>query len=384
MEFLSKIDYTTEGDEDTYAGPEALLESDIKVIIEDVEIAQTDGTYPWTVTPLGSNAFEVVFSNGNLAANLALRIYRDTNKTALYKEFSNAPLNATDLNQSFKKILYIEQEAYDVLTEVSSLFAQTGNVPNPGTGQENDYMPITESGNWTIKGPTAIKEAMDLDIGASVQFSSVNADTLLADNFTVDTVSANTMTFNTIKGDLTLSSAGSEIGQVAVESPLKLSLKADNDIQLKVGDATPWRFTKGTGASPYYYILTNYDPLPTGIDYKTGSIMLSGTDAVVTAANTPKAFALVSSTATAPYLTSNRNNYNVSSMTKNGTGDYTLKFNLNTFADVYYIPTFSLHSASNTFIMFDVFSTTVSEMRVKTYDSTESLTDAGAFSVTIT
>jgi len=380
MEFLSKIDYTTEGDEDTYAGPKALLESDIKVIIDDVEIAQTDGTYPWTVTPLGSNAFEVVFSNGNLAAGLALRIYRDTNKTALYKEFSNAPLNATDLNQSFKKILYIEQEAYDVLTEVSSLFAQTGNVPNPGTGEENDYMPITESGNWTIKGPTAIKEAMGLDIGASVQFSSVNADTLLADNFTVDSVSANTMTFNTIKGDLTLSSAGSEVGQVSIQTPLKLSLKADNDIQLKAGDATPFRFTTGVGS---YYLLTNYDPLPANKDFKDGSIILSGTDAVVTAANTPKAFALVSGTTDSPYLNSDRNNYNVSSMTKNGTGDYTLKFNSGTFSDAYYIPTFSLHSGSITFVMFDVFSTSTSEMRVKTYNSVETLTDAGTFSVTI-
>jgi hypothetical protein len=380
MAFLSKIDYTTQESQTDYAAPKALLESDLRMIIDEVDIPQTDGTYPWSVTTLGDNSFTVVFDSAP-AAGLALRISRDTDKTGLYKIFSNAPLNATDLNQSFRKILYIEQEAYDVLTEVSGLFAQTGNVPNPGTGEENDYMPITEGGNWVVKGPTAIKIAMDLDIGSDVQFSSVTAPNVLADNFTVDSVSATTMTFNTIKGDLTLSSAGSEIGQVQVESPLKLSLKADNDIQLKVGDATPWRFTKGSGSM---YLLTNYDPLPAGYNTNNGSIILSGTDSVVTAANTPNAFALVSGTTDSPYLTSNRNNYNVSSMTKTGTGDYTLKFNLNTFADVYYIPTFSLHSTSTNFIMFDVFSTSTSEMRVKTYNASEVLTDAGAFSVTIT
>lgn len=380
MAFLSKIDYDTAGDQDTYATPNALLESDIRVIIDDVEIAQTDGTYPWSVTPLGDNSFEAVFSLGNLPAGLALRIYRDTNKTALYKTFTNAPLNATDLNQSFKKILYIEQEAYDVLTEVSSLFAQTGNVPNPGTGEENDYMVISEGGNWVVKGPTAIKIAMDLDIGSDAQFSSVTAPNVLADNFTVDSVSATTMTFNTIKGDLTLSSAGSEVGQVSIQSPLKLSLKANNDIQLKVGDATPFRFTKGIGS---YYILTNYDPLPATYDFRDGSIILSGTDAVVTAANTPKAFALVSGTTDSPYLTSNRNNYNVSAMTKADTGDYTLEFNAGTFSDLYYIPSFSLHSVGAEFILFDVVLTTATTMRIKTYNSALQATDSGAFSVTI-
>jgi len=308
MTLLSKIDYTTNGTDASYSFTfEVISHADVKVSLDEIDIPQADATYPWSLNSLTAPT-QVVFGSAP-AADKALRISRTTDKTSIYKTFTNGPLNATDLTKSFKKVLFIEQEAYDLLTESTTLFNDSGNLPQPRDGEEDDWLLITEGGNWVIRGATVVKDAMGLGQNDDVEFASISVTDVTSVNFSGTNFEADHLKVKDyVEGPLVIKDDTSNYARIRSEGNKPLIIGSDNLIKLNVAGEERWRFTQ--------QMLHNYkdDALPAGTDHTNTVIALSGTDAMVLAANTPKAW----SECTDAGVLSNA--YGVSSVVKVGGG----------------------------------------------------------------
>ncbi len=316
MVFLSKQDYTTDGTTTTWSIPfEVISHADVKVSIDEIDIPQADATYPWSLNSLTAPT-QVVFDLAP-AADKALRISRTTDKTAIYKTFTNGPLTAADLTNSFKKVLFIEQEAYDLLTESTTLFNNSGNLPDPQTGEEDDYLLITDGGNWVIRGATVVKDALGLGRNDDVEFGSISVTDVTSVNFSGTNFEADHLKVKDyVEGPLVIKDDTSDYARIRSEGSKPLIIGSDNSIKLNVAGEERWRFTQR--------MLHNYkdDALPAGTSHSNTVIALSGTDAMVLAANTPKAWVSINQPPATPASVTLIKNYGVSAVTRAGVGSY--------------------------------------------------------------
>jgi hypothetical protein len=316
MTLLSKIDYTTNGTDASYSFTfEVISHSDVKVSIDEIDIPQADATYGWSLNSLTAPT-QVVFDSAP-AADKALRISRTTDKTSIYKTFTNGPLNATDLTKSFKKVLFIEQEAYDLLTESTTLFNNSGNLPQPRDGEEDDWLLITEGGIWVIRGATVVKDALGLGITDDVDFASFSVTDVSSVNFSGSNFEADHLKVKDyVEGPLVIKDDTSNYARIRSEGNKPLIIGSDNLIKLNVAGEERWRFTQ--------QMLHNYkdDALPAGTDHTNTVIALSGTDAMVLAANTPKAWVSIEQPPATPTSVTLIKNYGVSAVLRAGVGDY--------------------------------------------------------------
>ena len=331
-DIISRITYpSTNGSQDTFNFPfEVLSTADIRVELDGVNIPQT-GTVPGNLNPWSpnseSNPTAVVFDSAP-AAGQNLIIYRETDRTAIYKTFTNEPLAADDLNKSFKKLLFIEQEAYDYVEEVNDQIS-TGpstNVPEPTESQADDHFLVTENEQWVIKNSAEVKDVLGFGINDTLTVTNIEAVGYVSSM----ELSGTSGTFDTIKlgtvsGNLYLVDEGQDYTVIQNNSSEPLILDGAS-IVLKVNGVEKFRIGDPVGGKDS--ILHNYgDALPAAITNSNNvGIALSGTGKVI-AANAPKAWGVVSGTTGSIGLTPET--YGVSAVTKNSTGNYTIDFDTN-------------------------------------------------------
>ena len=317
--------YVSDGVTDTFTFSfELLSPADVRVQIDSVDTAQDDATNPWSVNSL-SNPTAVVFDSAP-AAGQQIRLYRDTNRAEVYKTFDNGPLVATDMTNSFKKILFIEQEAYDKLIEVEGIFQGGGSLPQPSLGQENDHLLITAAGNWVVRSATQVRDAMGLGNTDDVIFGSLTADTIEANSVSGVSGICDTFIVNDhVRGPLTIGEPDADYARLRAETDTRLVVEADQDIRFHIGGAEKWRLTQNT-------LHTYGDDFPTSVpDLGEYGICLSGANSYVLAANTPKVWGRIESHTFGTGFTG----YGVSSVVSTGNGLYKLEFDTDavTFAD---------------------------------------------------
>jgi hypothetical protein len=327
--YLSKTEFQTDGTTFKFTPSfEVITDDEFVVSLDGVNVPQTDPTNPWSV-----NANDVIVFDSAPATGQTLRVERSTDATAIYKTFNDGPLNSGDLNNSFKKILHIEQEAYDTFTEVSSLFSNTGDLPTPNASEANDYFLITEGRNWLIKAPNAARNAMGIGTNDSVQFGSIVVPTIKSPSVSATNASVDNLTMEgSIQSDITLSGSGGAASVIKVQAGKDLIFEQVDDtkeIQF-VNNSAKWRILNG-GTNNGRVLLTNYDPIPTQLDDSYG-IFVSGTGLLM-ADNTPKSWGRI----TAGVGPSISDEFGVSAVARDSVGVYTLDLSASVVPDEYYV-----------------------------------------------
>ena len=329
---LTRIPYpNTNSATTTYAFDfDVLSTADINVEIDNVQIFQNDLNYPWEPDD-EANPGAIVFTgsvgqrpNGNL-----LVIYRDTDRTALYKTFDNAPLNSTDLNKSFEKILFIQQEAFDYIDETVDLIGEGGgaNVPTP-LSEEDDFFLVSQNEAWEKRSPAYVKSILDLDFASNLEVDTLTANTSVS-SLSVSATSGTigTLEVSNLSGAINILDDGQDYTRITnnADGPLILN---GNSVVFKIGDEEKFRIYDPPVANSVS-ILHNYgDSLPSYFDTQRNvGIALSGTGRVI-ATNTIKGYGVVSDTTGTITLS---DNFGVSAVTRNGAGDYTLDLDTDVF-----------------------------------------------------
>jgi len=309
-----------------------------------------------------SNPVSAVFTSAP-ASGKQLKVYRETDRSTVYKTFDNGPLNATDMTNSFKKILFIEQEAFDKFLEVEALFSDSGNLPTPNPNtQANDWLLMTQGGGWAIVSAETVRNAMGLGVTQDVTFNSLEAGSIVADSVSgVSGVFDNIKINDHIEGPFEIKDQGETYARFRTENDLPLVIQGKNDIIFKVEGAEKWRVSQN--------LLHTYgENLPTWIsDYNTYGIALSGTSAKVLAANTPKVICSVVGGAL-------QNKLGAASVSNPTTGTYTITFDADEFspANTYYAPFVSLRGSTTTERDIVITTVTTTTITIKIYDTATS------------
>ena len=331
-DIISRITYPeTNGSQSTFNFPfEVISPADIRVEIDGQNVPQ--GGNPlnsWSPDSL-SDPGAVVFDSAP-AAGQRLIIYRETDRTSIYKTFENEPLAADDLNNSFKKLLFIEQEAYDYVEEVNEVLegGTSNNVPAPTPDQADDHFLVTDTEQWTIKNAAEVKDILGFGINDTLTVDSIIATGYVSSMELSGTSGTfDVVTIGTISGTLTIADEGQDYTVIQNNSSEPLILDGAS-IVLKVNGVEKFRI--GDPLDGKDSILHNYgDSLPTKISNSNNvGIALSGTGKVI-AANAPKAWGVVSGTGGSIGLTPET--FGLSAVTKNSTGNYTVDFDTDVIA----------------------------------------------------
>ena len=331
VEFKTKIEYITDGSTDTYLfNPpfEVQLPGDVDVYINGAQKLKNDLTYPWDVDS-ESNPTSVVFTSAP-AAGLTLRISRSTDRDSVYKTFTNEPLNANDLTNSFKKILFIEQEGYDDFNEAEELFSNTGSVPSPGPGEEDNTFLASLGGVWETRSVAQVKDILGLGNTSQLDVGNVLADSVSATSVSAVSATLENVELSTVIGGFIIQDDGQDYSRLQVLNNNPLYLKGAEFI-FKIDDSEVFRIE-----NQLYPVLHTYgDSIPTSLPAANVPLALSGTGKVV-ASNTTKGWGTVRNTATTPTLS---DTFGVSAVTDLGTGTFKLDLDTDVLvaADTYII-----------------------------------------------
>ena len=333
---LTRITYTnTNSATTTYAFSfDVLSTADINVEIDDTVIPQNSPAYPWEPNS-ESNPTAIVFTGAtNQRPNgERLVIYRDTDRTALYKTFTNEPLNATDLNKSFEKILYIQQEAFDYIDETNIIIGEGGavDVPQP-LPEQDDHFLVSENASWTVKSPAEVASILEIDFASDLEVNTLKANTSVssvsvsATSGTIDTLSV-----DSISGSINILDDGQDftiIKNTNAQGPIVFD---SNGVVFKVDGEEKFRI--GNLNANNKSLIHNYgDSLPAYYQSNgVAGIALSGTGRVF-ASNTAKGIAYVSGVTGSIGLTPDT--YGVSSVVRNSGGNYTFDIDTDAIPNV--------------------------------------------------
>lgn len=323
MSYITKTTYTADGVTDTFTFPfDVISPADISVSLDGVVTEQDDATNPWSPNSL-ANPTSVVFVSPP-SVNVAVRIYRTTDRTDLYKEYDNSPLAADDLNKSFKQLLFIEQEGYDDLQEAEELFGSVGATPSPGDGQENNHFLVTSDGAWAIRSAQGVLDILGLGNDSDVVFNSLEVNSLSALELSAVSGTIENLSVENVSGGFTVSSNDSSYSVLKNDSTKDFIIQSAGDIVFRVDDTEAFRIDKTNimDTTTNGLLHTYGDSLPAAYNSTQIGIALSGTGKV-SAYNTTKAWATVIDTATTPTLT---NDFGITSVVRNSTGNYTITF----------------------------------------------------------
>lgn len=349
---ISRITYpSTDGTTTTFNFPfEVLSPTDVRVELDGVNIPQT-GTLPGNLNPWSLNSLvtptQVVFDSAPTAGQ-ELVIFRQTDRTQIYKTYTNEPLDADDLNKSFKQLVFIEQEAYDYVEEVNDAIGDgpSTNVPEPTESQANDHFLVTDTEQWTIKNAAEVKDILGFGIDDTLTVNNIEAAGYVSSMELSGTSGTfDTIQLGTVSGNLYLVDEGQDYTVIQNNSSEPLILDGAS-IVLKVDGVEKFRIGDPVGGKDS--ILHNYgDSLPSKITNTNNvGIALSGTGKVI-AANAPKAWGVISGTTGTIGLTPET--YGVSGVTKNSTGNYTIDFDTDVLSpSLTYIVIPSLYDAGTT------------------------------------
>ena len=329
MSFITKIDYTSDGVTDTFTFPFSVISpADISVSIDGEAVAQDDVTYPWAPNSL-SNPTSVVFTSAP-ATDKNIRIFRETDRTTLYKEYDNSPLAADDLNKSFKQLLFIEQEGTDDLQEAEILFGSVGATPSPGDGQENNHFLVSIDGSWQVRSAQAVLDIIGFGNDGDVVIQSLEAGSLSSLELSAVSGTIENLIVENVSGGFTLSSEGNGYTEIKNDSTKDFVIASKGDIVFRVDDTEAFRIDKTTplGNVTRGIMHTYGEDLPTEYTNTNVGIALSG-NGFISAKNTTKAWATVSNTTTTPTLS---DDFGIASVVKNSTGNYTITIDTNVIA----------------------------------------------------
>lgn len=314
VEFKTKIEYVTNGSTDTFLFDppfEVLLPGDVQVFINGERKFKNDLTYPWDVDSQ-SNPTSVVFTSPP-AADLTLRISRSTDRDDVYKTFTNEPLNANDLTNSFKKILFIEQEGYDDFLEAEDLFNNTGTVPSPGEGEEDDFFLVSQDGIWQPRSTAQTKDLLGIGNGSDLDVNDILADSVSATSVSAVSATLENVDLSTVIGGFLIQDDGQDNSRFQILNNNPFYLKGA-EIIFEVDAEEVFRVENTNNP-----ILHNYgDSLPSEFNQALVPIALSGSGKVV-ANNTMKGWGTVTGAATTPALS---DEFGVSAVTDLGTGSF--------------------------------------------------------------
>ena len=140
-----------------------LESTDVKVSVDGA--LKTAGTH-YNLQALNfatKSGGQVLFTTGNApGANAPIRIYRDTNDSALYSTFvSGSAIRATDLNNNFNQDLYVVQELDNNSVRIDGTNSMIGNLDMGG------YKIVNLQSNPTADTDAANKQYVDSKVGAS-------------------------------------------------------------------------------------------------------------------------------------------------------------------------------------------------------------------------
>ena len=374
MSYITKTTYTGDGATDTFTFPfDVISPADISVSINGVVTEQDDLTNPWAPNSL-ANPTSVVFTSPP-AGSTTIRIYRETDRTTLYKEYDNSPLAADDLNKSFKQLLFIEQEGYDDLQEAEDLFGSIGATPSPGDGQEDNHFLVTDDGNWAIRSAQGVLDILGLGNDSDVVFNSLEVNSLSALELSAVSGTIENLIVENVSGGFTLSSEGDGYTTLKNDSTKAFIIASKGDIVFRVDDTEAFRIDKTTLTDTLTagIIHTYGDSLPAAYVNSIVGIALSGTG-MISAYNTTKVWGTVIDTATTPTLT---NDFGIASVVKNSTGSYTITWDtgvLTTGSDHIIIPYIKDNFSSG--VTIGVTSRTLSSFTIQVFSDTNGQTAA--------
>ena len=197
---------------------------------------------------------------------------------------------------------------------------------------------ITASTQFSGPGTGLTGTAAGLSIGGNAATATNSANATNATNATSATTATN----------LASGSAGTLPYQSASGTTAMLAAGASGNVLLSGGAGAPsWATTTGTGSvvkadSPAFTGTPTAPTAGTG----TNTTQVATTAFVTTNKQTAKAWVNFNGTSATPITP--RANYNISSVTKNGTGDYTLNFT-NALSDANYTVAFNNKADSSSF-----------------------------------
>lgn len=339
VDFKSRVIYQGTGSRTNF-GPipfDVISQADIKLEINDVIIERDDATYPWAPDSL-SNPTAVVITGSAPPLGAEVIVFRDTPRDNIYKTFTNEPLNAEDLNNSFKQILFIEQEGYDDYLEAEELFEGAGNAPLPGEGQEDDFFLVSEGGLWQIRSPAFVLDTLGLGIDSNATFGTIKSASVSATDVSSLSATIGNATISNVSGGLVIYDDGQDYTRIRnlSNNPFIIGTTQQGSIVFKPGNEEVFRIQPRVFDNAG--LLHNYgDTLPNYLDQTTFgqnnkvSLALSGSGKVV-AANTTKGWGTVSGTAAAGTIGLTPETYGVSAVTRTNTGQYRLVLDTDVFA----------------------------------------------------
>ena len=327
MAYLANNFYTGDGTTSVFTFSfDVISSSDVRLEIDGEVINKTDLTYPWQLDSLTSPS-QVEFTGSVPSLGAEVRIYRDTPRSDVYKVFTNEPLNNEDLTNSFKKLLFIEQEGRDAQQLAEDLFDSAGVVPAP---TDDDQFLISEDGTWQVRSSEQALEALGLNQTADAVFNSVTSDEITTGSLSATSATISYLEASGFVNTLALDDVGQDFNRVLFENANAVYLNA-NGYHFKVDNVDRWRIEK----TPLTQVLHNYgDSLPPEIQEDSTAIglALSGQSKVI-AHNTTKGWASVSGTGGTPGLNTDAPLFGVSAVSKIGTGQYRISYDSNVFPD---------------------------------------------------